>query len=74
MTASGIRGTTSVMTKPRAKGGLGRPQVNRGRIFLETWNEFLDESALHGVKYFVGTRWFVKVLWVRMTHDTHYSS
>ena len=65
MTAPGIRGSTSVMTKPRAKGGMGRPQVDRGLIFLETWNEFLGESALHGVKYFAQSRWFVKVFWVR---------
>ena len=53
------------MAEPQAKGGPQRPKVNRGRIFLETWNEFLGESALHGVKYFAQSRWYVKVFWVR---------
>ena len=69
-----IRGSTSAMAGPEGKGPTLRPRVNRGRVLLESFNEFLGESALHGVKYFIGTRWFVKVLWVRMTHDTHYSS
>ena len=60
-----IRGSTFVMVEPKRNGTMGRPHVNKGRIFFETVNDFLGECSLHGFKYFPKSRWFVKVFWVR---------
>jgi len=61
---NGIRVSTFVMVEPKRNGTMGRPHVNKGRIFFETVNDFLGECSLHGFKYFPKSRWFVKVLWV----------
>ena len=61
---NGIRGSTFVMVEPKRNGTMGRPHVNKGRIFFETVNDFLGECSLHGFKYFPKSRWFIKVFWV----------
>ena len=37
---------------------------DRKDILLLSFNEYLAESALHGVKYFVGQHTIIKILWV----------
>ena len=63
-----ILGSTSAMAGPEEKGPLGRLHVNKKHVLLESWNEFLSESSLHGVKYFIGTRFIVKAFWVRNSY------
>ena len=63
------------MAGPQEEGPMSRPQINRRRVLLESWNEFLNATALHGCKYFVGTRFIAKAFWVKMIFyfsDTFY--
>ena len=42
---------------------------SRKDILLQGLSEYLTESALHGVKYFIGTRVVVKIFWVRLCRN-----
>ena len=52
-------------------GAQGNVRVLKSRkdILLQGLSEYLSESALHGVKYVVGTRVVVKIFWVRLCRN-----
>ena len=52
-----------------AQGNVVRVLKSRKDILLQGLSEYLTESALHGVKYFIGTRVVVKIFWVRLCRN-----